>query len=202
MKLINHITLPCSLQFTYPLPISIPLHMLYLLKFLSFIINPQNNVWQGFLMYPYCDYSLLWSVQPLPLLSLTPSLPHPLFNSFQYILSYPLPAQMEWISIFLTIIIFSFPFFPELHRIVSLLQKSSTYKIIYDNLWFSIYVHFLVLSSTYDRKCVAFIFLKLSYLNLSYHVTFLDLYIIQCKIFLHIICCTIDMYQLRVPVNK
>jgi hypothetical protein len=30
---------------------------------------------RDFSMYPYCEYTLLWSVQPLPFLSLSPSLP-------------------------------------------------------------------------------------------------------------------------------
>jgi hypothetical protein len=39
-------------------------------------------------MYPWCEYTLLWSVQPLLLLSLTPSLPSPhystAFNTYQF----------------------------------------------------------------------------------------------------------------------
>jgi hypothetical protein len=47
-------------------------------------------------MYSVCDYTLLWPIQPFPLLSLTPSLlPNPpLFDSFQYISLCPLPSQM------------------------------------------------------------------------------------------------------------
>jgi hypothetical protein len=45
-------------------------------------------------MYPHCESTLLCSVQPLPLLSLTAFLPPPLFNSFQYTSLCPLPAQM------------------------------------------------------------------------------------------------------------
>jgi hypothetical protein len=33
------------------------------------------NVQRGFLKYPQCEYTLLWSFQPLPLFSLTPPLP-------------------------------------------------------------------------------------------------------------------------------
>jgi hypothetical protein len=45
------------------------------LTVLSFITNPKVNVQRGFSTYPHCKCTLLWSVQHLPLLSLTPSFP-------------------------------------------------------------------------------------------------------------------------------
>jgi hypothetical protein len=45
-------------------------------------------------MCAHCGCSLLWSIQPLPLLSLTPLPPTPLFNSFQYTSLYLLPSHL------------------------------------------------------------------------------------------------------------
>jgi hypothetical protein len=50
-------------------------------------------------VYPSCKYTLLWSDQPLPLLSLTFFPNPPLFNSFQYISLYHIPSQMLYFLI-------------------------------------------------------------------------------------------------------
>jgi hypothetical protein len=59
----------------------------------------------GFLIYPLCGYILLWSVLPLSLLSLTASLPtpNPIFQLLEYMSLYPLPSQMLYITILLTL---------------------------------------------------------------------------------------------------
>jgi hypothetical protein len=61
-------------------------------------------------MYPCCEYTLLWSVQFLPLVSLTPLPPTPILYSFQYIPLFPLPLQMFYNII--DALSFSFPFPP------------------------------------------------------------------------------------------
>jgi hypothetical protein len=75
-------------------------------SYLSLLIS--KSMFKGFLMYPCCEYTLLWSIQPLPLLSLTPSLP---------------PRIIQQLSI-LNIIFstFSFPSFPKFHKGVPLLH--------------------------------------------------------------------------------
>jgi hypothetical protein len=55
-------------------------------------------------------------------------------------------------------ILFSFPSYPELHRLVSLLQTCSVYKCVCDHICFYVYVCLLDLFSTYERKHVAFLF--------------------------------------------
>jgi hypothetical protein len=57
---------------------------------------------------------------------------------------------------------FSFPSFPGFHRVI-LLQTCSTYQFVYEHACFYIYVYLLDLSSTYERKHVAFVFLNLAY---------------------------------------
>jgi hypothetical protein len=63
-----------------------------------------------------------------------------------------------------SIILFSFPSFPEFHRAVPLLQTCSTYKFVYDRACFCMCVYLLDLSSTYERKHTPFVFLNLAYL--------------------------------------
>jgi hypothetical protein len=84
MKSINHIPSPPSPSFTL---YQITSTHCTCLTVLSSIIISKVNVQRAFSMYPCCGYTLPWSVQPLALLSLTPSLPPPLFNSFQSIIS-------------------------------------------------------------------------------------------------------------------
>jgi hypothetical protein len=62
-------------------------------------------------VYPCCEYALLWAIQPLPLLSLTPHLP-PL--SFQQLLMYKLMSS-TFTDVFYDIVdalAFSFLFSP------------------------------------------------------------------------------------------
>jgi hypothetical protein len=51
-----------------------------------------------------------------------------------------------------SVTLFSFPSFPEFHRIVSLLQTCSTSEFVYDHACFCAYVYLLDLSSMYERK--------------------------------------------------
>jgi hypothetical protein len=51
---------------------------------------------------------------------------------------------------------------PKCHVVVPLLQTCSTYKCVYDNVCFCVYVYLFDLSFTYEKKHVAFIFLNLA----------------------------------------
>jgi hypothetical protein len=51
---------------------------------------------------------------------------------------------------------------PKVHRVVPLIKTCSTYKFIYDHVCFCVYVYVLYLSSTYERKHAAFVFLNLA----------------------------------------
>jgi hypothetical protein len=62
-----------------------------------------------------------------------------------------------------SVILFSFPSFPEFHRVAPLVQTCSTSKFVYNHACFCVYVYLLDLSSTYEKKHVAFIFLNLAY---------------------------------------
>jgi hypothetical protein len=114
-------------------------------------------------MYSLHGYTLLWSIQSLPLHSFTPLLPTPhfstAFNTYPYTLylhrCYAL--QYCWCST----ILFSIPSFPKFHRVVPLWQICSTSVFVYDHVCFCVYVYILDLSSTYERKHVTFVFLRL-----------------------------------------
>jgi hypothetical protein len=74
-------------------------------------------------MHAHCGCALLWSIQRLPLLSLTPLLPTPHFS--RYFNTHPISStctsyvmRYYWCSI----ILFSFPSFSEFHIVVTLLQ--------------------------------------------------------------------------------
>jgi hypothetical protein len=71
MKSVNHVP---SLYSRSPsaLPQVPPTHCTYFIV-LSLLIS--KSMFRGFSMYSYCEYTLLWSIQPLPLLSFTPSIP-------------------------------------------------------------------------------------------------------------------------------
>jgi hypothetical protein len=158
MKSIHHIFSPLSLPFTspshkYPLrPIS---------QSCLLLLTPKSMLKGGsqcflalnILYFGQCNLSVL--------LSLTPSLLPPLFNSFQYTSLQPLPAQTWSISILLTIILFSFP--SKENSVVPLLPTHSTYRCVYDHAWFCVHIHLWDLFSTYERKHVAFVFLNLTY---------------------------------------
>jgi hypothetical protein len=63
---------------------------------------------------------------------------------------------VDALSLFLSLL-------PKFHRVFALLQMSSTYKFENDHVCFCVYVYLLDLSSTYERKHVAFVFLNLAY---------------------------------------
>jgi hypothetical protein len=72
-------------------------------------------------MYAHFGYTLLWSVQSLPLLSLTPLPPTPSFSTAFNTHPCILYLHILWYAILLiSIILFSFPCFPEFHRVVTL----------------------------------------------------------------------------------
>jgi hypothetical protein len=135
------------------------------------------------------DVSMLYFglFNPLHYSSL-PFTSHPLFfNSFKYICLYSLPSQILLISQYYgySIIPIFFPSFLEFHRVVLLLLKCSTYEFVYDHVWFCVCVYLLDLSSMYERKHVAFVFLILA--NFTYHdvlqlhpITFKPYVIIPC----------------------
>jgi hypothetical protein len=112
-------------------------------------------------MYAHC--TLIWSVQPLLLLSLTFTSHPPFFNSFQYTSLYPLPSDVifHYITDALSL---SLPFPLSLSsRVVPLLQTCSTAEFVYDYACLYKYIYLLDLSSTYERTHVAFVFLSLAY---------------------------------------
>jgi hypothetical protein len=91
-------------------------------------------------MYHSYEHALLWSVQPLCYLPLPSQ--SPLFNSFQYYISWcPLPADVKYFNI-VTIILFPFPP-PKFHRVVPVSQTSSTYKFVHDHVCFCVYIYLL-----------------------------------------------------------
>jgi hypothetical protein len=86
--------------------------------------------------------TLLWSVQPLPLLSLTPFLSTPLIFqqlSIHMLISSTFTFYVMW-HYWCSIIVFSFPSFPEVHRVVPLLQTCFTSEFVY-NSCFCVYVY-------------------------------------------------------------
>jgi hypothetical protein len=101
-----------------------------------------------------CESTLLWCSHSLPLLSLSllPSSPQfsIAFNTHLYIL-YLHRCCILWYY-WCSVIPFSFPSFPEFHRVFPLLQTCSTYEFIYDHVCFCVYVYLLDLSSTYKTK--------------------------------------------------
>jgi hypothetical protein len=75
MKHAHHIPSPSPPSFTLPHLPQVPTYTHYTyFAVLSFIINSGVNVHRGFLMCPCWECTLLWSVQLLSLLSLTPFL--------------------------------------------------------------------------------------------------------------------------------
>jgi hypothetical protein len=155
MKSINHILAPSSPLFTLLPPTSTP-HTVPILQSCLWLLMMFKGVSQWI-----PAVSLLYCGQFNPCLTLY--LPPPLFTSFQCTSLCPLPAQM-WCFMILwcSIILFSFPSFPEFHRVVPLLKTCSTSEFVYDHVWFCVCVYFLDLSSTCERKHAAFVFLNLA----------------------------------------
>jgi hypothetical protein len=68
----------------------------------------------------------------------------PIFQCYQYISLYPLPSQILYIMILLTLYhSFSCPSFPKFHSVVPLLQTYSTYMFVYDHVCFCVYSYLL-----------------------------------------------------------
>jgi hypothetical protein len=137
-------------------PISTP-HCTYF-TILSFIFNSKVSVSKYFSMYPSCEYTVLWSVQPLPLLSL--SLPAPIINQFSVhiVLSSTCTDAVCFDIVDSLSLSFPFPLLSEFHRVLPLLQICFIYKWIYDHVWFCVYIYLLDLYSTSERKHVTLSF--------------------------------------------
>jgi hypothetical protein len=110
----------------------------------------------GVLYFGLFTSSISLSYPLLPILHFSTA-----FNTHPYILY--LHILFRWYY-WCSIILFSFPSFPEFHRIVPLFQTCSTFEFVYDPAWFCVYVFLLDLSSMYERKHVVFVFLSLAYL--------------------------------------
>jgi hypothetical protein len=103
---------------------------------------------------PYFGLFSLFHYSPLPL-----NPPPPIFQqlSVHILLSSTFTSYIMcyyWCSI----ILFSFPSFPEFHRVVALLQTCSTYEFVYDHAWFCVYVY-LWIYLPLMRENVVFVFL-------------------------------------------
>jgi hypothetical protein len=116
----------------------------------------------------FLNVSLIWV--HFTLVSSIPSvfLPYPFFPPLYYSTAFNIYHYILCLSrcyvfwYYLLSHSISFPFSPELLRVL-LLQTCTTYKFEYDHAWFCVYVYLLDLSSTYERKHVAFVFLNLAY---------------------------------------
>jgi hypothetical protein len=106
-------------------------------------------------MYPHSEYTLLWFVQLLPLLSLTPLPPirhfSTAFNTYPYILCL-YRCYILWYC-WCFIILFSFPSLPKFHRIVPLSQICSTYEFVYDHVCFVYIFIFWIYLPHMRKKC-------------------------------------------------
>jgi hypothetical protein len=100
-------------------------------------------------MHPHCGFTLLWFIQPLPLLSLTFYLPLPIFQQLStHILLSSTLTDVVFYNIVDDLSYSSFISFPEFYRVVSLLQISSIYEFVYEHACFYVYVYLLDLFST------------------------------------------------------
>jgi hypothetical protein len=117
MKPINNIPLPSFPLLTF-------LHIPFPTLYSPFIINSEVNVQRGFLIYPSCEYTLLWSVQFPLLLSLTPFLPPPIIQqlSIHIIMSSTSTDCNTFLYCWLSIFLPSFPSSPRCHTVVPLLH--------------------------------------------------------------------------------
>jgi hypothetical protein len=115
--------------------------------------------------------------QSLWLLSLSPLCPTSVFLqlSVHILLSTTFTfygMRYYWCSV----ILFSFPSFPEFHRVVPLLQTCSTSEFIYDNAGFCLYVY-LWIYLPHMRKKTAFVFLILAKLHLTWCLPIASIYL-------------------------
>jgi hypothetical protein len=155
MNPINHISLPSTPPFTVPFFQKYPPNCTYFIV-LSFIINSKVSFQRGFSKYACCDILYFSQFNPFHYSSLHFLSHLPLFNSFQYILRYPLPTQMQSVST-MTLFLSLLPWVPQ--------SNSTTTNMFYIQvcIWsclFGIYVYLLDLSFTYKRKHSAFVFLN------------------------------------------
>jgi hypothetical protein len=102
---------------------------------------------------------------PYPFTSHLPSI-FQLFSTYILISSTVTSYVMQyyWCSV----ILFYFPSFPKFHRIVLLLQTCPTSEFVYHHVCFHIYVYFLALYSTHERKHAAFGLSEPSSLHLTW----------------------------------
>jgi hypothetical protein len=99
-------------------------------------------MFKGFLDASHCGYTSLWSIRPLPLLSLPPSLPTPFstaFSTHPYVLHLHRcdVLRCHWCSVILS----SFPSFPEFHWEVPLLHTCSTSEFVCDRACLCVHVY-------------------------------------------------------------
>jgi hypothetical protein len=76
--------------------------------------------------------SIFWLVQPLLLLSLTPSLPPLIIQQLSiHVVISSTYTDVTYFDIVDTVILFSFPSSPKFHGAIPLLQTCSTYEFVY-----------------------------------------------------------------------
>jgi hypothetical protein len=134
MKSISHIPSPSSPLFTLCPPTVLPPYMLCLFYSLDFCYWYLSRCSISL----HCGCTLLWPIQPLPLLSLTP-LPHlrhfsTAFSTRPYILDLH-RCYVLWYYWGCGILL-SLPSFPEFRRAGLLLQTHSTYTLVCGHVWF------------------------------------------------------------------
>jgi hypothetical protein len=95
---------------------------------------------------------------PLPLY-----LPPPIFQQFSIhiLISSTFTSYVLWYY-WCSTILFSFPSFPEFHRVIPLFQTCSTSEFVCGHACFCPYVYLFDLSSSYEINHVAFVFLSLA----------------------------------------
>jgi hypothetical protein len=147
----NLLPSPFHLPLLPPLPLH--RHCAYFIV-LVFMINIWVVVQRGISMYVHCGCGLLWSVQSLRILSLTLYLPPPFFNIFQYTFLYPLPSHLVVCDITDALSLFSFPSFPEFHRVDPLLQTCSTTESIYNHTCFCVLFVFGSIFHVWEKTCI------------------------------------------------
>jgi hypothetical protein len=86
--------------------------------------------------------TLLWSIQPLSLLSLPLLYPSPMFQQLSiHILIFSTFTNVKCYDIVDALHSLSFPSFPKFHCAVPLLQTCSTYRFVYGHVYFCVYVY-------------------------------------------------------------
>jgi hypothetical protein len=145
MKSTNHIPSPSSPPFTlFP---KVRPHTIPILQSCLSLLVPKS-MFKGVSQCVLCEYTSLWSIQPLSLLSFIPSPPPSIIQqlSTHIIISSTCTDGrhfhiVDYHSLFL-------PSFPECHRVVPWLQTCSACKIVYYDVCFYVCVYLLDLLST------------------------------------------------------